>query len=299
MGLAMVEYLLSLPNWKVLLADIRTEVYDAIKPTLDADRHLFVNTDVGSWNDQAALFRAAFRWSDGKIDFFAANAGAIAHDHITRGSWNLDDEPKKPSTKCTQICQIAVFYGMRLFVHYSRKTTKKLKELGNGTTQYNPKMVITASCSALYPFYLDAEYAMAKAACVHLTRSVGQSLLESDNIAINCIMPGFVPTPLAAQEIKELWPPQYLTPLSTIIRAVVELISETGFVDQDGKSNGESGKIKAGQAVEVAVDRLYYRQPPEYADASQKFLIEESYTPEGVWAQGIKKMVENGKIPRQ
>lgn len=77
-----------------------------------------------------------------------------------------------------------------------------------------------------------------------------------------------------------------------MVRAYEELIAEDGHVEQDGKSDGEDGQVKAGQAVECVVDRLFYRKVPEYADESQRWLIEQSFTPDGVWVRG---MVENSR----
>lgn len=262
------------------------------------------------------MVKDAFSWSGGgggggRIDFFAANAGIAEGEHLLDPTKDdLDADPKKPAMHCTQVNQVAVFYGLKMFVHYARITNRAIKKEaaataagggggGGGQQQqqqelYNPKFVITSSCSALYPFPIVVEYAATKASLVSLVRGVGRNLLASDNVAVNCIMPAYVDTGLTPNELTALWPPEWVTPLSTMNRAYDELISEDGRVAQDGKSDGRDGKVKAGKCVECVIDRLYYRRGVEFADKSQKFLIEESFHPDGVWMRGMMERARKG-----
>jgi hypothetical protein len=119
-----------------------------------------------------------------------------------------------------------------------------------------------------------------------LARSAGPLLLANDNIALNCIMPAYVDTNLTPNEVTSLWPKEWVTPISTMVRAYDELISATGAVAQDGKSDGANDVVKTGQAVECVVDKLFYRQPVDYPDESQKFCIDGALD------------VENGRSPQ-
>lgn len=300
-----MEHLLSKPDWKVVIADIRAEAYTAISGQLDANRHKFIQTDVSSWDEQAALFKQTYAYSgNDQIDFFAANAGIVEREHISAGPWDLDAEPTKPNLSTIDVNQSAVFYGLRLFVHYARKTNQNLaKNTSIGSTgsssassirSFNPKMVITSSCAGLYPFPLAPIYNATKHAVLALTRAVGVPLLASDNIAVNCICPAYVATPLTSVDVTSLWPPEYVTPISTMLRAYDELIDEKGAIQQDGKSDGQDGVVKAGQSVECVVSRLFYRKPVDYADESQRFLIEEAFKTDGVWVKGMAKAAQRG-----
>ncbi|EXJ66328.1 uncharacterized protein A1O5_10480 [Cladophialophora psammophila CBS 110553] len=298
-GLGLVTHLLSKPDWRVVIADIRPEAFAAISGTdalRDSERHLFVETDVGSWDAQAALFKTAFAWSGGRIEFFAANAGTAEREHIAlaspssaaHGASAEEEEPTKPPMLCTQVNQIGVFYGLKLFVHYARRTAKALSVSSNSTTSpsppFNPKMVITSSCAGIYPFPVAPEYCATKHAVLALTRSVGALLYQTDNIAVNCIMPAYVDTGMTPSDVTAMWPKEWITPVSTMVRAYDELISETGRVSQDGKSDGVDGEVKRGQSVECVVERLFYRKPVDYADESQRFLIEQSFDlQDGLW----------------
>ena len=58
-------------------------------------------------------------------------------------------------------------------------------------------IISTASVAGLTTGYGPHLYNVAKAAVIHLTRSVANELAEQ-NIRVNCICPGFIATPLAA-----------------------------------------------------------------------------------------------------
>lgn len=100
-------------------------------------------------------------------------------------------------------------------------------------------------------------------------------------------MPGYVDTGITPNEVTAHWPEKYMTPTSTTNRAFDELIAEDGRVEQDGRSDGKHGKVKAGKSVEVSVDKLYYRKPVDYPDESQRFTVEQSFHPDGLWMRGV------------
>jgi 15-hydroxyprostaglandin dehydrogenase (NAD) len=148
-------------------------------------------------------------------------------------------------------------------------------------------MILTGSVSAIHPFPPCPQYSASKHAIVGLVRSVGPALLLSDNIAVNCTCPAFIPTPLSPPGLKEAWPQEWITTVDIVARAIRELSDDDGVVNQDGKSDGKNGEVKTGQVVECVIDKLYYREGLPFADESEKFLIEESYFRDGLWQKGI------------
>ena len=291
MGLALAQDLLSKasPRWRVVLADVNTSTYNSIASDLEPARHLFVHTDVANWTEQVVLFQKAYEWSNGRIDFFAANAGIADQEHMLQHS-ALDAEPEKPDLSCIEVDLLAVFYGLKLFVHSTRKTRRDLCSASTDSTAvpFNPKMVITASMAGQYPFFSSPQYAAAKHGCVGLVRTVAPALLKHENIALNCIMPGFVPTNTMPPGLLALWPCEHVTPVSTVLRAFNELVDENGLVEADGKSQGLDEVPKSGCAVECSVDELFYRNPVEYANASQKFVTDQSKE-EGLTGRAVQK----------
>jgi 15-hydroxyprostaglandin dehydrogenase (NAD) len=269
-GLALTQHLLSQTQtpWRVLLADINPEAFSAISSSLDPSRTLFLRTDVSSWADSAAMFQAAFNWrhadqSGGRIDFFAANAGIGDRERVF-AHFGLDAEPTPPNLKCLDVNLLSVFYGLKLFIHYTRKSQRAFASSAHSSPHdFNPNMVITASTAGLYPFSFAPQYCTSKHGLVGLTRSVGATLLREDNISVNCICPAFVATNLAPPGIIERCPPEHLTPMSTIMRAFDEL-------------NMQSKERKTGQAVECVEGELYYRDPVEFACDGSRWLNDEA-----------------------
>ena len=296
LGLSLVKHLLEKSEWRVVVADVRADSWNAVKSSIDPERAIFVQTDVASWDSQLALFKKAYEWSEGRIDFFAANAGIADKDSFYQAA-DLDQDPQKPNLVCVDVCGTAIFYGLQLYLHYTRKTNAALKAKPDSAT-FSPKMVITSSCAGLYVFPIAPQYNAAKHAVLALTRAVGPALMAMDNLAVNCICPAFVATPLVPDSMSSVWPKEYITPFSTLMRAYDELIDEKGSIQQDGKSDGENGVVKRGQSVEVVVDKLFYRKPVEFADESQKFLIEDAHKPDGLWARAGKQAVGEGKLPK-
>lgn len=115
--------------------------------------------------------------------------------------------------------------------------------------------------------------------------------LADEGVFVNCILPGYLKTGITPKGLNEAWPEKWVTSVETVARAVDELIDEQGKVERDGNSDGKDG-VKIGQAVEAVIDRLYYREPVEYCHESEKFVIDEAMTGDGIWMRHVKKAAE-------
>lgn len=270
-GLALTHHLLSSQTvqWRVVLADINAESYEKISSTLDPARAIFQQTDVSSWEDNATLFKRAFEWSlgegpdgNGRIDFFAANAGVVDQESVY-AHFDLKAEPVKPNVAAIEVNLLAAFYGLKLFIHYARRTQTCPPQ----SVPFNPAMVITSSSAGLYKFPSSPQYSAAKHGLVGLTRSVGSKLLAEDNLTVNAILPGIVVTGLTPPWFVAQVPQERLTPMRTILRAFDDLIKEETV---DGKL-----QRKTGQCLEAAEDNLFYREPVEFASDGQRWIFEE------------------------
>jgi 15-hydroxyprostaglandin dehydrogenase (NAD) len=270
MGLALTQHLLSKQDthWRVVLADINEDAYKSISSALDPKRTMFQRTDVSSWEDNANLFEKAFEWSsshdakgEGRIDFFAANAGTGNRESVF-AHFDLNADPVKPDLKTLEVDLVSVFHGLKLFIHYARKTRAQLPS----SVSFTPSMVITASAVGLYPMPSDPQYCAAKHGLVGLTRSVGPRLLAEDNLSVNAICPGLVATGLPPPDLLANCPKEYFTPMSTILRAHDDLMKEEII---EGKP-----QRKSGQSLEDVEDQLFYRKPVEYTLESTRWLLE-------------------------
>jgi 15-hydroxyprostaglandin dehydrogenase (NAD) len=320
MGLGLTRHLLSksqkanaAEQWRVVLVDIDEDGYEQIKESLPEDLHLFARADVSKFSEILAAFNRAFEWSGGRIDFFANNAGVPDRHPLL--SWLGDREnvgkgdPGEPDLATIAIDLNAVIYGLQCFVHFTRRTRKvlaqntgqEMSEVGiDGTDaaigvhashDFHPKMVITASMAALYPFHILPLYTAAKHGALGFVRASAPMLYEDEGITLNAICPSTVKTGILPPAMVERWSEDRFTPVETIIRAWSELIDVNvscplvlstqsdlcqGYVNQDGLSNGHNGRVKNGCCVEATQDRLFYRNPVEFPSECQEWIIAQS-----------------------
>jgi 15-hydroxyprostaglandin dehydrogenase (NAD) len=128
---------------------------------------------------------------------------------------------------------------------------------------------LTVICS---PMATNPQYTAAKHALVGLARPCGiDSPFTQENITVNCICPTFVPTNLCPPHIRDRFPPEHITPMSTVLKAV------DVFLDNDSMN---------GETVELSLDQLYYRKRPEYIDDNVRWLGSEEASK--IWAEGYK-----------
>jgi 15-hydroxyprostaglandin dehydrogenase (NAD) len=300
-------------QWRVVMADINQAAYDKIKPTLQQDLHLFVRTDVSKFEDQLSLFKRAFQWSGGRIDFFANNAGIPDRQPLLGwlGRPELVDkeDPTEPDLSCIDVDLKAVFYGLKCFVHFVRKTrnllaqstVQALDDIGidggdaaigvAADAEFHPKMVVTASMASQYPFYILPIYTAAKHGCVGLVRAAAPTLLEDEGITLNAIMPSTTMTNIIPKPILDQWPEENLTPLETILRAFDELTHVNGGVVQDGLSDGPNLMVKNGCCVEASTNRLFYRDPVSFPSQVQEWVGDQSKR-DGILGRFMQNMMK-------
>jgi hypothetical protein len=125
-------------------------------------------------------------------------------------SSDLDAGPAKPNLSCIGVDLLGVFYGLKLFIHFARKTRRDLSRTASSTS-FNPKMVITTAMAGQYPFFTSPQYTAAKHGCVGLVRSAAPILLKNENIALNCVIPTFVDTNIMPEGLVAKWPKEHVT----------------------------------------------------------------------------------------
>ena len=106
----------------------------------------------------------------------------------------------------------------------------------------------------------NPQYTATKYGVIGFTRAAGQEFVK-EGITVNCICPAFIPTNLCPPEILKVWPKEHITPLSTAIKAI------DAFLGDD---------TLTGQAVELSLDKIYFRQQVDWANESQKWIGTES-----------------------
>jgi 15-hydroxyprostaglandin dehydrogenase (NAD) len=147
-GFALAKHLIA-RGFRVVLADIDDLKGKKAQEDLGPDA-LFLHCDVSDWDSSAAMFKKAYEWG-GRIDFFAANAGIEERESVY---WlpTSEEELKRPDLGTIEVDLNSVFFGLRLFRYYARKSAT-----GDGG-----RMVVSCSMAGIYPMYLAPSYSAAK-----------------------------------------------------------------------------------------------------------------------------------------
>lgn len=181
-------------GWKVACLGRRKEPGDELIKTLGDNAH-FIQTDVSCYESQASAFREVHQlW--GRIDALCANAGIVDKSSVYINDWRkngkgVDEIPPAPDLSCTDIDYKGVVYGTQLATHFMR----------HNKPQSGGKIVVTGSIGSIFPHRSYPEYCGAKAAVNQFVRVMSPMLKQKDNIFINCVMPGAVPTPIVTPEM--------------------------------------------------------------------------------------------------
>ncbi|KAG9240544.1 15-hydroxyprostaglandin dehydrogenase [Calycina marina] len=219
MGDALDTHLISKGSWYVACLDLQRGPGEALAKSLAPDAH-FWEANVADYDSQARMFQEVFsRW--GRIDALLANAGIVDRSSLYildhRGSNVI---PPAPNLACIHVDYKGVVYGKQLAIHFMRK---------NPTPGGN--IVATATV-------------------INFCRGIAPVLKLKDNITVNTVLPGIVPTRIIPQAMLAAVAPDYLTPISTIVMAYDRFLSNDNF--------------ETGLAIERSVDKLYTIPQTEY-----------------------------------
>ncbi|CEI41642.1 hypothetical protein FVEN_g3711 [Fusarium venenatum] len=199
--------------------------------------------DVSSWEGQYTAFDQVYREHGNRIDIVIANAG-ISDPVVGALDCTPTEFPRKPQLRMQDINLNGVIYSVSLAVHYMLKN-----EVGSRLPNSRGSIVCTSSSAALYPFPVSPLYSTSKAGIVGLVRSMAVRL-EEPKIQINALAPGALETNIAPD--KDLFKHMVITPMSTLIRAVQQFVTEPS---------------RTGQVAELNEDTITMRPPVEYANA--------------------------------
>ena len=159
---------------RVVIADIQDSKGETLADVLGG-RAVYQHTDVSRDDDvEGAVGRAVTEY--GQLDCMFNNAG------FGGAIGPIGEIPVDEYDITMNVLLRGVFLGMK---HASRQ----MKSRGSGS------IISTASVAGLSVGYGPHLYSAAKAAIIHLTRSVATELGES-GIRVNCICPGGIATPI-------------------------------------------------------------------------------------------------------
>lgn len=102
-------------------------------------------------------------------------------------------------------------------------------------------------------------------------RSVAPILHEEDGIRTYAICPGSVRTNLLPKELWDAYPQEYLTQMEKVTSTVKSLVDGVQFQDSRGQKFDRSS---FGLAVEIFVNDIYFRGPPEPCNDGMRFILD-------------------------
>jgi NAD(P)-dependent dehydrogenase (short-subunit alcohol dehydrogenase family) len=160
---------------EVVVADVQDERGGRLASELGAE---YVHADVTREEDvEAAVSYAVDVY--GRLDCMFNNAG------IAGAVGPIESVTVEAFDRTVAVLLRGVFLGVK-------HATPVMRAQGGGS------IINTASVAAVRTGYGNHVYSAAKAGVVQLTRSVAMELGE-DNVRVNCVLPGFIPTPMIAR----------------------------------------------------------------------------------------------------
>ncbi|KAB2572308.1 15-hydroxyprostaglandin dehydrogenase (NAD(+)) [Lasiodiplodia theobromae] len=217
--------------------------------------------DISNYADLCGVFRNVFE-ADKQLDFAFANAGTIERSNFYEIHGDGSAPPPLPDLATIDINLRGTIYTTNLAIHYFRLSPHK----GAGAN-----LVMTSSAAGIYPMYYSPVYSAPKHGIVGFTRSIAP-ILHKDGIRTNVLLPGLVRSNILEEAAWAAFPAEAVTPAKLMADAVLQVIGGGDMTDARGVTI--AGPKLYGRSVEVAVDRFYFREQPEYCDDKMRALIE-------------------------
>jgi len=228
----------------IVIADINVELGTAFAEELNgtrADSAFFKQVDVTDWDQQVELFKYVIEHVD-RLDYVFANAGILESTFLGSTS-SSTFEYKKPDMSTVTINLHGVLYSSTLAAQVFRT-----QPLVNG---FRGKIVATASVASFLAIPHMPLYSASKHGLIGFVRSFA-SQLEPEGITVNAVCPNITRSGLTSPDVFDAVEGQgRLTPNDVVTGAFLSFLG-------DNKSTG--------QAVEVSMDKVRTRPPPEVFD---------------------------------
>ncbi|KXJ91720.1 hypothetical protein Micbo1qcDRAFT_203776 [Microdochium bolleyi] len=255
--------------WNLHLFDINETAGAAVaaeisSPAGHGTAATFHEVDIGRYDTLASAFHAV--WArEQRLDFVFANAGLFERPGFWDEHGGADEEDVMsvgpPPEQDWAIVEVNVKGTMNtcyLARHYFRLDGRR-----------DGVLVVTGSCTALYPSELTPRYSASKAALLNFVQGIAPAYLSRYGIRVSTILPGAVLTNFVAEDEWPDYPPDWFTPLQQVAETVVKLASGTESLE-DAWGNQVEPKGDSGLVVELGVGKIYFRKPHEFCDETMR-----------------------------
>lgn len=212
---------------RVVIADMQEDKGRALAASLKGSA-VFIKTDVTvEAQVKAAIDKAGSEW--GRLDCVFNNAG------FGGAIGPLEDIPVEDYDITMDVLVKGVFLGMKHAIPV-------MKKQGGGS------LINTSSVAGLIAGHTPHLYSVAKAAVIHLTKSVALEVGEN-NIRVNAICPGFIVTPLSTNTVGKD------TDLKELNVKIIQPVPRAGKPDDIAQMAcwlaGDRSTFVTGQAIAV------------------------------------------------
>ncbi|KAI1460404.1 3-beta-hydroxysteroid dehydrogenase [Annulohypoxylon moriforme] len=250
LGLAVAE-VFSQKGWRVHIFDVND---------VSLGNCVFHKVDVASWESLSSSFDTVFK-AEGRLDFVFANAGVMEKGKFFE-KHELSSPPPEPDESSIDVNLKGVIKTSYLAQHYFRANTNGAKDC---------VLIMTSSIAGIYPQAITPLYAAAKAGILNFMRSVAPLFYQEDGIRTYAICPGSVRTNLLPKELWDAYPQEYLTQMDKVTSILESLVDGAQLHDSWGQ---KFDKSSVGFTVEIFVDDIYFRSPPDPCNDGMRFVLE-------------------------
>ncbi|KAL7627922.1 hypothetical protein AAE478_002117 [Parahypoxylon ruwenzoriense] len=256
LGLAVAE-ILSQKGWQVHIFDLDDTNGNVVETRLR--NCTFHKADVTCWDSLSSAFSAVFA-TESRLDFVFANAGIMEKgDFFERH--DLSSPPPEPDELSIDVNLKGVIKTSYLAQHYFRANANGGKDC---------VLVMTSSIAGIYPQAITPLYAASKAGIINFMRSVAPLFYEQDRIRTYAICPGSVRTNLLPKELWDAYPQECITRIENVTSIVESLVEGVQLEDSWGQ---RFEKSTVGLAIEIFVDDVYFRRPPDPCNEGMRYVL--------------------------
>lgn len=148
MGLAVVQALAARGGWQIHIIDLKEAEGKEVAATVP--NTFFHKANITNYAELGAAFKAAFLAGNQRLDFVFANAGILERANFYADTGKTVEPPPELNMASVDINLRGCINSVHLARHYIRQSPDK------------GAIVITSSCSGLWPSYCAPTYAAAK-----------------------------------------------------------------------------------------------------------------------------------------
>ncbi|CAK7228643.1 hypothetical protein SEUCBS140593_006983 [Sporothrix eucalyptigena] len=286
LGLRVAQELVGRGGWHVHIVDKNASALEkaaehfSSTTSSSSSTASFHRADITQYSELAAAFQNTFTESGSRLDFVFANAGVAGLEPIYDTPETPDDGVAPPSAidlTTVRILYDAAIHSWYLSMHYFKQTQKRHNQSGERHAEYDPNIVMTASCMGLYAPALNPIYTGAKHGVVGFMRAVAPYSWTQHGVRVNALCPGSFRSGILSSAAWSHFPAEAKTPVDKVVEGALLLFEGkdggNAIKRLDGRSSPKENGVLWGEALEVSGNELFYRSGPSASNSTAEALL--------------------------